>query len=253
MNCRSVLSLTDLTIRYATTVAVDALSLEIHAGEIYGLLGPNGSGKSSTLSAAAGILTTHSGTVRIAGLRLDENARQCRRLLGLVPQELAFYEELSPAQNLAFFGRLYGLSGTLLRECVDEVLAEVDLTHQSRRPACTLSGGEQRRLNLGCALLHEPLILLLDEPTHGLDVRCRESLFALLRRLGDRGCGIVFTTHHLEEAESLCDRVGIMSHGRLVAEGPVEELTASPADPEPAARPLESLFLTLTGGSRTAA
>jgi ABC-2 type transport system ATP-binding protein len=253
MKGQSVLTLHDLTIRYGDTLAVDALSLEIRCGEIYGLLGPNASGKSSTLAAAAGIIMPTAGSVHVAGLHLPEHSRECRRLLGLVPQELAFYEELTPTDNLAFFARLYGLSGPLLRERVQEVLAEMQLTHQARRPARTLSGGEQRRLNLGCALLHEPRLLLLDEPTVGLDVRCRDALFACLRRLRQQGCGIVCTTHHLEEAEALCDRIGIMSHGRLVAEGSVDEVMADVAAPDPGCRGLESVFLTLTTGSRVAA
>jgi ABC-2 type transport system ATP-binding protein len=253
MQGRSVLSLQNLTIRYGTTLAVDGLSLEVQPGEIYGLLGPNGSGKSSTLAAAAGIVTPSAGEILVAGLRLAAHPHECCRRFGVVPQELAFYEELSPTDNLAFFARLYGLSGPRLRQRVQEVLSDVQLTQQSRRPARTLSGGEQRRLNLGCALVHGPILLLLDEPTVGLDVRCRETIFSCLRRLCQQGCGIVCTTHHLEEAEALCDRIGIMSHGRLVAEGPLDELTASLAPADAGFHRLESVFMTLTGGSRHAA
>jgi ABC-2 type transport system ATP-binding protein len=248
MDGRCVLSLQDVTIRYGDTVAVNGVSLQVAPGEIYGLLGPNGSGKSSTLAAIAGIVTPSAGVIQVAGLRLDHHSSECRRRTGVVPQELAFYEELSPTQNLDFFGRLYGLSGSTLRDQVQTVLEQMQLSHQAHRPARALSGGEQRRLNLGCALVHDPILLLLDEPSVGLDVRAREAIFTCLRELRERGCAMVYTTHHLEEVEALCDRIGIMSRGRLVAEGTLDELAAPTA-----AGGLESTFLSLTGGNRVAA
>jgi ABC-2 type transport system ATP-binding protein len=181
-----------------------------------------------------------------------------------VPQELALYEDLSGRDNLLFFGRLYGLSGRELRRRVDEALSFVRLVEQADRPARTYSGGMQRRLNLACALLHHPDLLLLDEPTVGLDVQSRDAIFGSLRTLRDAGRALVFTTHHLAEAELLCDRLGIMDHGRLLAMGTLEELCAGPcrrgpgrsfrADP-PAPLPgplgtrLERVFLQLTGRS----
>jgi ABC-2 type transport system ATP-binding protein len=250
----TVLELENLTIRYGGLVAVDGLSLRVAAGEIFGLLGPNGSGKSTTIAAVAGGLPPAYGTIRVAGRREADDPLAYRRLIGLVPQELALFDELTAEQNLAFFGRLYGLGGARLGRRLDEVLALIGLKGHARRAVRTFSGGMQRRLNLACALLHEPPLLLLDEPTVGLDVQSREAVFACLRRLRERGAAMVFTTHHLEEAEQLCDRVGIVDHGRLVAAGTLAELCGSlpgwrlhgPHVPGPG---LEGVFLELTGRS----
>jgi ABC-2 type transport system ATP-binding protein len=228
----AVLSLRDVTIRYGAAVAVDALCLEVSRGEVFGLLGPNGSGKSSTLAAVAGTLAPAAGEIRVLGVREPDSPLAYRRHVGVVPQELAFFEELTAEANLLFFGRLYGLRGAELKARVAGALECARLTGQERRPARTLSGGMQRRLNLACALLHEPPLLLLDEPTVGLDVRSRDAIFASLRLLRDQGRALVFTTHHLEEAEELCDRIGIMDHGRLAAAGTLRELCAElPAAP----------------------
>jgi ABC-2 type transport system ATP-binding protein len=248
-----VLSLRHVTIRYGDLVAVRDLSLDVAAGEIFGLLGPNGSGKSSTIAAVAGDHPPDEGTVRIAGRTDSESPLDYRRRLGLVPQEIALFEELTAGQNLAFFGRLYGLTGARLRDRLDEVLEFVRLAEHARRPVRTFSGGMQRRLNLACALLHRPSVLLLDEPTVGLDVQSREAIFGCLRQLRDDGAAMVFTTHHLEEAEQLCDRVGIMDHGRLIASGPIAELCEEGRwrlDGPHAPRALERVYLELTGGSQ---
>jgi ABC-2 type transport system ATP-binding protein len=239
----AVLSLEHVTIRYGDHVAVEDLCLDIHAGEIYGLLGPNGCGKSSTIAAVAGDRPVASGRIRVAGLHQGDDPLEYRRRLGLVPQELALYDDLTAQQNLRLFGRLYGLSGETLQRRIGEVLAFVRLTEHGGRVVKTFSGGMQRRLNLACALLHEPDLLLLDEPTVGLDIQSRDAVFASLRRLRDAGAAMVFTTHHLAEAEQLCDRVGIMDHGRMLA-------TAAPAELcGPRSPGLEGAFLELTGRS----
>jgi ABC-2 type transport system ATP-binding protein len=259
MASQAVLSLQDVTIRYGGRVAVDAVCLEVRRGEVYGLLGPNGSGKSTTLAAVVGAVPLAAGEVRVAGRCEAEAPLEYRRRVGLVPQELALYEELTAEQNLAFFGGLYGLRGAALKRRIAEVLAFVRLTEDARQRARTFSGGMQRRLNLACALLHEPELLLLDEPTVGLDVQSRDAIFASLRDLRDRGAALVFTTHHLEEAELLCDRLAIMDRGRLIAEGTLAELCDDlPPHPRPLspasgargarARGLERVFLELTGG-----
>lgn len=232
-----ILSLQDVTIHHGPALAVQGLSLHVEAGEVFGLLGPNGSGKSSTLAAIAGQLPLSTGTIQVCGLDARHQPLEYRRRLGLVPQELAFYEDLSAEANLLFFGQLYGLAGRPLRERVAAALEDVGLTERAHRPARTLSGGMQRRLNLACALLHRPALVLLDEPTVGLDLHARQAILASLRRLRDQGTALVFTTHHLAEAEQICDRVGIMDHGRLIA------LDSAPAS-------LESRFLALTGRSR---
>jgi ABC-2 type transport system ATP-binding protein len=239
-----VLSLQDVTIRYGARVAVAALSLEVQRGEVFGLLGPNGCGKSSTLSAIVGALAPAAGSIVVAGRRHADDPLAYRRHIGLVPQELALFEELSAEDNLLFFGRLYGLKGPVLRQRVAEALQFVRLEEQAHLRARTLSGGMQRRLNLGCALLHNPGLLLLDEPTVGLDVQSRDAIFASLRALRDQGRALVFTTHHLEEAEQLCDRVGIMDRGRLLAVGTLDELCTNSTGPR-----LEGVFRELTGRS----
>jgi ABC-2 type transport system ATP-binding protein len=256
----AVLSLQDVTLRYGDFVAVDALCLEVARGEIFGLLGPNGSGKSSTIAAVCGGIAPAAGVIRVGGLAAAESPDAYRRLIGLVPQELAIFEELSAADNLRFFGGLYGLRGAELRGRVAEALEFVRLSGHARRPPRTFSGGMQRRLNLACALLHRPALLLLDEPTVGLDIQSREAIFDSLRLLRDEGRAVVITTHHLEEAEQLCDRVGIMDRGRLVAVGTPAGLTPTPGgraagapryytDPPRAACGLASVFLELTGRS----
>jgi linearmycin/streptolysin S transport system ATP-binding protein len=241
-----VLTLQDVTLRYGDTVAVDGLSLEVGRGEIFGLLGPNGCGKSTTLGAVAGALAPAAGVIRVAGVEERTDPLAYRQLVGLVPQELALYEELIAEDNLLFFGRLYGLRGRDLLRQAGAALELVRLTDRARHRVRTLSGGMQRRLNLACALLHEPPLLLLDEPTVGIDLESREAIFASLRRLRDRGTALVFTTHHLEEAEQMCDRVAILHCGRLVALGtPDESLAALPNRPRPPR--LERVFLELTG------
>jgi ABC-2 type transport system ATP-binding protein len=227
MASRSVLSLQDVTLRYGEFVAVDSLCLEVSRGEVFGLLGPNGSGKSSTLSAIVGAVAPSAGVIRVAGLREADDPLAFRRNIGLVPQELALFEELTAEDNLLFFGRLYGLGRRELRRRVAEALDFVDLSERARRPVRTFSGGMQRRLNLACALLHRPPLMLLDEPTVGVDVRSREAIFANLRSLRDAGTAVVCTMHHLDEAELLCDRLGIMDRGRLLAAGTLDELCAA--------------------------
>ncbi len=260
----ALLSLDDVSLCYGGFVAVDGLCLEVMRGEIFGLLGPNGSGKSTTLSAISGAHRPVTGEIRVAGLRESDDSLLYRRRIGLVPQELALFEDLTAEQNLLFFGRLYALSGQVLRQRVAEVLDFVRLREHARRRVRTFSGGMQRRLNLACALLHEPMLLLLDEPTVGIDPQARDAIFASLRELRDRGCALVFTTHHLEEPESLCDRIGIMDHGRLIAQGTLAELCAEmPKEPALVTRQapisrrararrdtnLEHVFLELTGRS----
>jgi ABC-2 type transport system ATP-binding protein len=236
----SILSVRNATVHYGQTPAVCDLSLDVQAGEVFGLLGPNGSGKSTILAAVAAQRRLSSGSIYVCGLCPREQSLHYRRQLGLVPQELAFYEDLSAGDNLLFFGRLYGLSGALLRQRVEETLERVGLTESLGRPARTYSGGMQRRLNLACALLHGPALLLLDEPTVGLDLHAREAIFAVLRRLRDQGTALVYTTHQLAEVESLCDRIGIMNQGRLQAVNRGRWTGEGE---------LKALFLELTGGS----
>jgi ABC-2 type transport system ATP-binding protein len=202
---------------FGSAVALDGVSFTIEAGELFGLLGPNGAGKTTFLSLIAGLLPPTSGEVRIRGKTLDRSDQEVRRLIGIVPQELALYEELTARENLVFFGELYGLRGTELQSCVAEVLTAVGLADRADQRVSSFSGGMKRRLNLGAGLVHRPPLLLLDEPTVGVDPQSRNHLFEEVRRLNAAGITIVYTSHYMEEVQTLCRRVGILDHGRLVA------------------------------------
>jgi ABC-2 type transport system ATP-binding protein len=212
-----VFEVIDLSKRYGALTALDRVSLDVHEGEIFGLLGPNGAGKTTLLSIVSCLQEQTSGRVRLFGRELSASDLGARRLLGIVPQELAVYGELTARENLAFFGELYGLRGTDLRRRVQEVLDAVGLVDRADTRADTFSGGMKRRLNLGAALVHGPRLLLLDEPTTGVDPQSRNHIFEEVRRLNARGVTVVYTSHYMEEVQALCTRVGIIDRGRLIA------------------------------------
>ena len=220
-----MLALHDLRKSFASQRAVDGVSLTVQPGQVVGLLGPNGAGKSTTIGLAVGLLTPDAGTVSI-GSAGPPTGSAARALLGLAPQELALYEELSAEENVTFFARLFGLSGHTLRARVAAALELVGLLPRRHDRASTYSGGMKRRLNLAIALVHEPPIVLLDEPTAGVDPQSRNNLMDVVRALAAQGRAILYTTHYMEEASKLCDRVAIMDKGRILAEGTVPELTA---------------------------
>ena len=206
---------------YGDRAVVADLSLSVGAGEIVGLLGPNGAGKSTTVSMLCGLVHADRGEVFVGGgtsrLALDEDAHDAKRRIGVVPQELSIYENLGAAANLELFGALYGLAGAQLRERVDAALALVGLADRARDKPQSFSGGMKRRLNIAAALVHDPDVLIFDEPTVGVDPQSRNAIFDNLETLRDRGKALLYTTHYMEEAERLCDRVVIMDHGRVVA------------------------------------
>lgn len=218
-----MLALRDIRHRFGTTVAVDGLSLEVRAGEVFGFLGPNGAGKSTTMAIATGLLAPDSGTVDLLGLGSPQNA-EVRRRLGLAPQEIALYGELSARENLEFLARLYGVRSPRAR--ADELLALVELSARGADRVSGYSGGMKRRLNLAAALVHDPQLVLLDEPTAGVDPQSRNRILELVRGLAADGRTVVFTTHYMEEAAKVCDRVGIVDHGRMLDIGTVAELVA---------------------------
>ncbi len=204
--------------------AVDSVSFEVQPGEIYGLLGPNGAGKTTSISMISGLLKPDAGEVFVAGAAFWSDPQKAKRIMGVVPQELAIYEELTGRENLEFWGRMAGLSAREARSRTTELLEALTLTDRAKEAVKTYSGGMKRRINLGCALLHRPQLLLLDEPTVGIDPQARLNILEFIRNLRASGTAILYTTHYLEEAESLCQRIGIIDHGKLLAEGTLNEL-----------------------------
>lgn len=211
--------------QYESLTAVDGITFDIRRGEIFGLLGPNGAGKTTTIGMMAGILPSTNGTILLDG-QASGRSLTTRRLLGVVPQELAVYNRLTGRENLAFFGELYGLHGPLLASRIAEMLALVGLADRADDYAEAYSGGMKRRLNLAIGLMHSPRLLLLDEPTVGVDPQSRNHIFEGIRALNRAGLTILYTSHYMEEVQALCNRVGIMDHGKLIACGPVDALIA---------------------------
>lgn len=212
--------------RFGDLEAVRGVSFEIAEGETYGLLGPNGAGKTTTISIVCGLLEADAGEVVVAGRRMRTRSVGAKAAIGYVPQELAIYPDLSARENLRFFARLYGLSAKQANRRVDEVLAVVGLADRAREQTKNFSGGMQRRLNIGLGLLHRPRLLVLDEPTVGVDPQSRNAILESVEELGREGMAVLYTTHYMEEAERLCDRVGIIDLGVLKAEGTRAELVA---------------------------
>ena len=220
-----MLVLRELRKRYGTAApAVDGLSLEVRRGEVFGLLGPNGAGKTTTVAMIAGLLAPDEGSVELASLG-SPRAPEVRQHIGVAPQALALYDGLSGAENVALFGQLYGLSGDALAVRVAAAIAFVGLLDRAADRVAIYSGGMKRRLNLAVALVHEPELVVLDEPTVGVDPQSRNLIFDNIRALRSQGRTVVYTTHYMEEAERLCDRVAIIDGGRLLALGTVGELT----------------------------
>ncbi len=219
-----VLRCAGLRKRFGERQAVDGVGFEIGPGQTYGLLGPNGAGKTTTISMICGILARDEGEVHVVGEPLDVDTTSAKRLIGIVPQDLAIYPDLTARENLDFFGRLYGLSGRALRDRIGEVLDVVELTDRAGERTAGYSGGMKRRLNIAIGLLHRPRLLILDEPTVGVDPQSRNAILTSVEALGSEGIGILYTTHYMEEAERLCDRVGVMDEGRIIAEGTRDEL-----------------------------
>lgn len=259
-----------LRVQYGSQVAVDGLTLSVPAGCLFGLLGPNGAGKSSTIACIATTRTPTAGRVTVGGHDVLRAPHEVRRVLGVVPQGLALYESLSVAENLRIFGGLQGLSGGDLTRRVEWGLELSQLGGHRDKRAGVLSGGMKRRLNIAAALLHDPKILVFDEPTTGVDPQSRNHIFETIRRLHADGRTVVYTTHYMEEVEALCERVAIVDHGRLVAcdtlsalMGRAEptalrvkapdlaalqaRLAAEGIEVEPEGRSLEQVFLSLTG------
>jgi ABC-2 type transport system ATP-binding protein len=212
--------------RFGERWAVNSVGFEIARGETYGLLGPNGAGKTTTISMICGILERDAGEVVVDGSPIGPGTTKAKAAIGFVPQDLALYPDLTARENLTFFGRLYGLGGRALRTRVDAVLEVVGLGDRAKERTEQFSGGMKRRLNIAIGLLHEPKLLVLDEPTVGVDPQSRNAILSSVEELGAAGMAVLYTTHYMEEAERLCDRVGIIDEGRIRAEGTRRELVA---------------------------
>ncbi|HEV8070902.1 MAG TPA: ABC transporter ATP-binding protein [Planctomycetaceae bacterium] len=213
----NLLEVCNLRKTFGNLVAVEDVSFSVAAGEIFGLLGPNGAGKSTTMNMVVGLLAPDSGTIRLDGQELAHNNRELRTTLGVVPQDLAIYTDLTARENLDFFGRLYGIKGRTLKQRIDEALERTGLTGRADDRAETFSGGMKRRLNFGVALLHRPRLMILDEPTVGVDPQSRAHLLDCVRALSAEGVAAVYASHYMEEVEALCKRVAIVDRGRVLA------------------------------------
>jgi len=225
----TVLKLEGVKKSFGTILAVDELSLEVGQGEIFGLLGPNGAGKTTTISMCLGLIRPESGTIHIgpAGNQHPPTDSAARAMLGVAPQAIALYDELSALENLRFFASLYEMSSKLAQARIEEALNLTGLADRAKHRVASYSGGMKRRLNLAAAILHEPLLVFMDEPTAGVDPQSRHAIATMVQALKQRGCTIVYSTHYMEEAEKICDRIGIMDKGRLLALGTVDQLVRS--------------------------
>ncbi|MCS7060441.1 MAG: ATP-binding cassette domain-containing protein [Anaerolineae bacterium] len=217
---------------YGNVIAVQDVSFEIRRGEIFSLLGPNGAGKTTTISILSTLYTPTRGDALIAGHSITRDPTAVRQIIGVVPQEIALYDDLTARENLIFWGRMYGLSGRALQRRVDEVLAQIGLTERANQRLKTYSGGMKRRVNIGAGLIHKPQVLFLDEPTVGIDPQSRRAILDSVKELNRQGMTVLYTTHYMEEAQELSHRVGIIDHGELIALGTQAELTRQVGEQE---------------------
>ena len=220
-----ILEVQNLEKKYGDFTAVKGISFDIKEGEIFSLLGPNGAGKTTTISMLSTLYTPTSGDATIGGHSITKDPMAVKQMIGVVPQEIALYEDLTARENLLFWGQMYGLSGKPLNSRIDEVLEQIGLTDKAKNRVKTYSGGMKRRVNIGVGLLHKPRLLFMDEPTVGIDPQSRRAILDTVKDLNKQGMTVLYTTHYMEEAQELSDRVGIIDHGELIALGTQAELT----------------------------
>lgn len=220
----NVVSMEKITKNFGNLTAVDKMSLDIEAGEIFGLLGPNGAGKSTAINMITGLLETDKGSISILGKDVKRNPMITKRNIGIVPQDIAIYEDLTCVENVKFFAGLYGLKGKELTAAAMEALEFTGLSDKAGGYPKGFSGGMKRRLNIACAIAHKPKVIIMDEPTVGIDPQSRNHILQSVRRLNQMGSTIIYTSHYMEEVETICTRVAIMDHGKVIALGTVDEL-----------------------------
>jgi len=219
-----VVKIEGLVKKFGDLTAVDKINLTIEEGEIYGLLGPNGAGKSTTINIISGLLSANSGVVEILEKDIKKHSNFTKKNIGVVPQDIAIYEDLTAYENVKFFASLYGLKGEELKQKVNTALEFVGLSDRAKSFPKEFSGGMKRRLNIACAIAHRPKLIIMDEPTVGIDPQSRNHILQSVKKLNELGCTIIYTSHYMEEVEEICSRVGIIDHGKLIAEGTKEEL-----------------------------
>lgn len=226
----NVLDIRGLTKKFGEFVAVDNMSLTVREGEIFGFLGANGAGKSTTINMVSSLLRPSSGEIRILDRDITKQSRFAKLNLGIVPQDLAIYEDMTAYENVSFFAGLYGLRGTQLKERTEEALDFVGLSDKAKNLPKNFSGGMKRRLNIACAIAHKPKLIIMDEPTVGIDPQSRNYILASVRNLNESGCTIIYTSHYMEEVEEICSRIAIVDHGKIIAEGTKEQLKSTITD-----------------------
>lgn len=220
----ATLKVSNLVKKYGTKPALENVSFAVKEGSCFGLLGPNGAGKSTTMKIITGIIDADSGNVNVLGSDIRKAADAIRRQVGYVPQEITLYDKISAYNNLVFFGEMYGVKGKQLNERIVEVLQQVGLSERAKDPIHTYSGGMKRRINIAAALLHQPKVVILDEPTVGIDPQSRNHIFDIIRQLRNNGVTIIYSTHYMEEVEALCDDIAIIDNGKVIVQGNLDEL-----------------------------
>ncbi len=245
---QTIIEIKGLTKKYEQKAVVDHLNLTINKGEVFGLLGPNGAGKSTTINLITSLIRPTAGDISVFGLNTKNNMKEIKERLGLIPQELAIHGDLKAWENIELFAGLYGLKGKALKEAINHALAFVGLTDHRNSFAKTFSGGMKRRLNIACALGHNPDLLIFDEPTVGIDPQSRNFILERIKLLNKQGTTILYTSHYMEEIELLCNRIAIMDSGKIIALGTKQELVSLVSSDNPNMS-LEEVFLSLTGKS----
>lgn len=226
----SAVKITDLRKSYGDHLAVAGINLNITEGQIYGILGPNGAGKSTTINMICGLLTPSGGEIYVLGERMGRGAIKVKGDIGLVPQDIAIYEDLTALENVRFFASLYGLTGKEQKERAREALEFVGLLDRAKEKPSKYSGGMKRRLNIACAIVHRPKLIIMDEPTVGIDPQSRNHILTSIRKLNEMGCTVIYTSHYMEEVQTICSHIAIMDHGKVIEEGPLADVVKRHSD-----------------------